>query len=61
MVHGALYRAYFIDDINVCDLKEMLMTVTALNLDIEGVRHVLKSYRISDAVEGGWPYPRRIV
>ena len=56
-VHGALYRAYFIDNINVGDVEEMLMIVAALDLDVEGARHVLESHSLSDAAEGNWPYP----
>ena len=37
-MHGALYRAYFIDNINVGDVEEMLMIVAALNLDVTGAQ-----------------------
>ena len=60
-VHGALYRAYFIDNITVGEVEVMLMIVAALDLDVEGARHVLESHSFSDAVEGVWPYPSNIV
>ena len=56
-VHGALYCAYFIDNINVGDVEEMLMIVAALDLDGEGARHVLESHNFSDTIEDDWPYP----
>ena len=60
-MHGALYRAYFIDNITVGEVEEMLMIVAALDLDMEGARHVLESHSFSDAVEGDGPYPSNIV
>ena len=33
------------------------MIVAALDLDVEGARHVLESHSLSDAAEGNWPYP----
>ena len=60
-VHGALCRAYFIDNFNVGDIEEILLIVAALDLDGEGARHVLESHSFSDAVEGDWPYPSNIV
>ena len=33
-MHGGLYRAYFIDNIAVSDVKEMLMIVAALDLGV---------------------------
>ena len=61
MVYGALYRAYFIDNINVGDVEEISMIVAALDLDVDGARRVLESHSFSDAVEGNWPYPSNIV
>ena len=58
-VHGALYRAYFIDNIDVGDVEEMLLILA--DLDVEGASHVLESHSFSDAVEGDWPYPCNIV
>ena len=60
-VHEALYRAYFIDNINVGDVEEILMIVAALDLDVGGARHVLESHSFSDTIEGDWPYPGNIV
>ena len=60
-MHGALYRAYFIDNFNVGDIEEILMIVAALDLDGEGAGHVLGSHSFSDAVGGDWPYPSNIV
>ncbi len=58
--HEALYHAYFIDNINVGDVEEILMIVAALDLDV-GARHVLESHSFSDTIEGDWPYPGNIV
>ena len=60
-MHGDLYRHYFIDNIDVGDVEEMLMIVAALDLDVEGARHVLASHSFLEAVEGDWPYPSNIV
>ncbi|MCS5604146.1 MAG: hypothetical protein NZ936_01085 [Alphaproteobacteria bacterium] len=60
-MRGALYRAYFIDNITVGEVEEMLMIVAALDLDGEGARHVLESHSFSDTIEGNWPYPGNIV
>ncbi len=37
-MHGGLYRAYFIDNIAVGDVEEVLMIVAALDLDVEGAQ-----------------------
>ena len=37
-MHGAPYHAYFVDNINVGDVEEMLMIVAALDLDVEGAQ-----------------------
>ena len=37
-VHGVLYRAYFIDNITVGEVEEMLMIVAALDLGVWGAQ-----------------------
>ena len=37
-MHRGLYRAYFIDNIAVGDVEEVLMIVAALDLDVEGAQ-----------------------
>ena len=54
-MHGALYRAYFIDNITVVDVEEMLMIVAALDLDVEGAQ----SYELLEQlVPDAEPKPR---
>ena len=51
-MHGAPYHAYFVDNINVGDVEEMLMIIAALDLDLEGAHYVLASHIFSGSVEG---------
>ena len=52
-MHGALYRTYFVDNINVDDLEELLKINTAVDLNVGGAGHILQSHNVSDTANVG--------
>ena len=58
-MHGAPYRTYFADNINVDDLEELLKINTAVDLNVGCARHILQSHNFSDAVNVGKAPSRR--
>jgi len=58
-IHDALYRAYFVDAVNVGDIETLLKIAGAVGLDVEAAREVLESRSFSDAVDADWDLSRR--
>ena len=57
-IHDALYRAYFVDLVNVGDVEALLTIVDDVGLDIYTARDVLQSRSFSDAVDADWGLSR---
>jgi predicted DsbA family dithiol-disulfide isomerase len=57
--HDALYRAYFVDGVNVGDVEALLKVAAAVGLDVEAAREVLESRSFSDAVDEDWAKSRQ--
>ena len=58
-MHDALYRAYFVDAVNVGDAGALLKIVDAVGLDVTSAREVLESRSFSDAVDADWNLSRQ--
>ena len=58
-IHDALYRAYFIDAVNVGDVDALLTIAGDVGLDVYAAREVLQSRSFSDAVDADWDLSRR--
>ncbi len=58
-IHDALYRAYFVDGVNVGDVEALLKVAAAVGLDMEATRKVLVSRSFSDAVDEDWEKSRQ--
>ena len=58
-IHDALYRAYFVDAVNVGDVDALLTIAGDVGLDVYEAREVLQSRSFSDAVDADWDLSRR--
>ncbi len=58
-IHDALYRAYFVDAVNVGDIDTLLKIAGDVGLDVEAARTVLESRSFSDAVDEDWALSRQ--
>lgn len=59
VIHDALYRAYFVDAVNVGDVDALLTIAGDVGLDVYAAREVLQSRSFSDAVDADWDLSRR--
>ena len=58
-IHDALYRAYFVDGVNVGDVEALLVVAEAVGLDVAAAREVLESRSFKDAVDADWEKSRQ--
>ena len=58
-IHDALYRAYFVDGVNVGDVEALLKVAAAVGLDVEATQKVLEFRSFSDAVDEDWEKSRQ--
>ena len=58
-IHDALYRAYFVDGVNVGDIEALLEVAKAVGLDVAEARTVLESRSFKDAVDADWEKSRQ--
>ena len=58
-IHDALYRAYFVDGVNVGDAEALLVVAKAVGLDVAAARTVLESRSFKDAVDADWDKSRQ--
>ena len=58
-IHDALYRAYFVDGVNVGDVEALLVVAEAVGLDVAAARTVLESRSFKDAVDADWEKSRQ--
>ncbi len=52
--HDALYRAYFVDNLNIGDLQSLLDIAASVGLDRDEARAVLEQQRFKDEVDADW-------
>ena len=53
-IHDALYKAYFVDAINIGDPEVLVEIAQSVGLDGEEARAVLSERRFKDAVDADW-------
>ena len=53
-IHDALYRAYFVDGLNIAEIENLMAVVRQLGLSEDEAREVLTSRLFSDAVDADW-------
>jgi predicted DsbA family dithiol-disulfide isomerase len=58
-IHGALYRAYFVEGRNIGDVGELSAIAQAVGLPAEGAREVLNERTFKHAVDADWEKARR--
>ena len=59
-LHDALYRAYFVDGMNIGDTDTLLGIVEDAGLPVEEARAVLGERRFRDAVDEDWARSRKL-
>ncbi len=58
-IHDALYKAYFVDGVNLGDVEALLKVAGDVGLDVEAAREVLVSRSFSDSVDEDWEKSRQ--
>jgi predicted DsbA family dithiol-disulfide isomerase len=58
-LHDALYRAYFVDGLNIGDVDVLLGIAKAVGLFVEEARKVLETRSFKDAVDADWSKSRQ--
>ena len=53
-IHDALFRAYFVDNINIAKLEILLKLVEQVGLPVDEAREVLASRLFKEAVDADW-------
>ena len=53
-IHDALFRAYFVDGINLARVDKLVEIAGAVGLSEEGAREVLESRSFAASVDGDW-------
>ncbi len=53
-IHHALYRAYFVDGVNLAQVDNLLAVARTLGLPVDEARDALVSRRFRDAVDADW-------
>lgn len=57
-IHDALYRAYFVDAVNIGDIDALVAIATAVGLDAMAARRVLEAREMQAAVDADWQRSR---
>jgi predicted DsbA family dithiol-disulfide isomerase len=58
-IHDALYRAYFVDAMNIGDVEVLLEVAGAVGLDVEAARGVLEDRSFKSAIDEDWAKSRQ--
>ena len=58
-IHGALYRAYFVEGRNIGDPEVLVEIAQSVGLPAEGAREVLTQRSFKEAVDTDWEKARR--
>ena len=53
-IHDALFRAYFVDGVNIGDVEALVGIATAVGLSGQEARHVLEQRSFGAAVDADW-------
>ena len=57
-IHGALYRAYFVDNTNLADREALIRVATSVGLPASEAREVLEGRSFREAVDADWQRAR---
>jgi predicted DsbA family dithiol-disulfide isomerase len=57
-IHGALYKAYFVDGRNIGDPEVLVDIAQSVGLSLDDARHVLSKRIFKDAVDADWQKAR---
>ena len=60
VIHDALYRAYFVDGLNLADIDSLQRVATSLGLDSVEARDAVESGDYAAAVDADWQRSREI-
>ena len=59
-IHDALFRAYFVEGINVARSEHLLAIVEQIGLPVDAARDVLESRRCGNLVDADWNRARQL-
>ena len=59
-IHDALFRAYFVDAVNLANLDDLFGVVGRLGLEEAGARNAVESRRFAGAVDADWERSRQL-
>jgi predicted DsbA family dithiol-disulfide isomerase len=59
-IHNALYRAYFVDGLNIALIENLLQVVRTLGLPEDEAREAISTRRFRDAVDQDWQRCREL-
>ena len=59
-IHDALYRAYFVDNVNIGDIDQLVSVASAVGLDAAQTRSVLENREFKEQVDQDWHRSREI-
>jgi len=59
-IHDALYRAYFVDNVNIGDIDQLVGIASAVGLDAAQTRKVLENREFKEDVDQDWQRSREI-
>jgi len=59
-IHGALYRAYFVDSRNIGDPDVLIDVAQSVGLPADAAREVIEKRRFKEAVDADWKLARRL-
>ena len=59
-IHDALYQAYFVDNINLSDVEQLVAVAEQAGLDGAAAREVIETHSFKDAVNADWQRAREM-
>lgn len=59
-IHDALYRAYFVDNVNIGDIEQLVPIAESVGLDGANARAVLETRAFKTAVDEDWQRSRAV-
>jgi predicted DsbA family dithiol-disulfide isomerase len=59
-IHEALFKAYFVDNINLAEVEQLVSIAKQVGLPEEESRAVLLERKYQDAVDGDWQHAREL-
>ncbi len=57
-IHNSLFRAYFVNDMNLADAENLIAAASAAGLSPEAAKEVLRQRTFRDAVDADWQRSR---